>query len=239
MAAEGVGPTPSEYIRHHLTHLTNQKQGFIVDFSVWNIDSIVFSTDLDSLDGGLTWTRTDDNEIVGKDGSTTIVTLTLGVVGNVATVTATLANNYDSHPGLNVDDLQALGSVTVVATDTPAVLCDKTMVEQVLLNLARNAMQAMDDPALPTRILDIRVRRAASNQHSGWIEFAVTDLGSGIPQDVAERLFTPFFTTRPEGMGLGLSMCRTVIEQHGGFLGFAPHEPRGTVFTFTLPAATP
>ena len=121
----------------------------------------------------------------------------------------------------------------------PPVLCDRTMVEQVLLNLARNAMQAMDDPALPTRILDIRVRRAASNQHSGWIEFAVTDLGSGIPPDVAERLFTPFFTTRPEGMGLGLSMCRTVIEQHGGFLGFAPHEPRGTVFTFTLPAATP
>jgi two-component system sensor histidine kinase DctS len=121
----------------------------------------------------------------------------------------------------------------------PPVLCDRTMVEQVLLNLARNAMQAMDDPALPTRILDIRVRRAASNQHSGWIEFAVTDLGSGIPQDVAGRLFTPFFTTRPEGMGLGLSMCRTVIEQHGGFLGFAPHEPRGTVFTFTLPATSP
>lgn len=128
---------------------------------------------------------------------------------------------------------------TSLEPQLPPVLCDRTMVEQVLLNLARNAMQAMDDPALPTRILDIRVRRAASNQHNGWIEFAVTDLGSGIPQDVAERLFTPFFTTRPEGMGLGLSMCRTVIEQHGGFLGFAPHEPRGTVFTFTLPAATP
>lgn len=121
----------------------------------------------------------------------------------------------------------------------PPVLCDRTMVEQVLLNLARNAMQAMDDPSIPTRLLDIRVRRAASSQHSGWVEFAVTDRGTGIPQEVAERLFTPFFTTRPEGMGLGLSMCRTVIEQHGGFLGFAPHEPRGTVFTFTLPATLP
>ena len=60
-------------------------------------------------------------------------------------------------------------------------------------------------------------------------------MGTGIPPEVAEKLFTPFFTTRPEGMGLGLSMCRTVIEQHGGFLGFAPNEPRGTVFTFTLP----
>ncbi|MBV7430642.1 PAS domain S-box protein [Acidovorax sp. sif1233] len=128
---------------------------------------------------------------------------------------------------------------TTVEPNLPPVLCDRTMVEQVLLNLARNAMQAMDDPAIPTRVLDIRVRRAASNQHSGWIEFAVTDLGTGIAADVAKKLFTPFFTTRAEGMGLGLSMCRTVIEQHGGFLGFAPHEPRGTVFTFTLPVPQP
>ena len=128
---------------------------------------------------------------------------------------------------------------TSVEANLPPVLCDRTMVEQVLLNLARNAMQAMDDPSLPRRVLDLRVRRAASNQHSGWVEFAVMDVGTGIAADVAETLFTPFFTTRTEGMGLGLSLCRTVIEQHGGYLGFAPHEPRGTVFTFTLPAATP
>ncbi|MBT9510801.1 MAG: PAS domain S-box protein [Acidovorax sp.] len=128
---------------------------------------------------------------------------------------------------------------TSVEPGLPPTLCDRTMVEQVLLNLARNAMQAMDDPSVRSRVLDIRARRAASNQHSGWIEFVVTDQGTGIPPDVAARLFTPFFTTRPEGMGLGLSMCRTVIEQHGGFLGFAPNEPRGTVFTFTLPATTP
>ena len=128
---------------------------------------------------------------------------------------------------------------TTVEPGLPAVLCDRTMVEQVLLNLARNAMQAMDDPAVRTRVLDIRVRRAASNKYSGWIEFTVTDGGTGIAPEVAAKLFTPFFTTRAEGMGLGLSMCRTVIEQHGGFLGFAPHEPRGTVFTFTLPVFTP
>jgi len=129
--------------------------------------------------------------------------------------------------------------VTDVEPGLPPVFCDHTMVEQVLLNLARNAMQAMDDPAIPTRVMEIRARRGASNQHSGWVEFAVSDLGIGIPAEVAERLFTPFFTTRREGMGLGLSMCRTVIEQHGGFLGFAPREPRGTVFTFTLPVAHP
>ena len=128
---------------------------------------------------------------------------------------------------------------TLVEPGLPPVLCDRTMVEQVLLNLARNAMQAMDDPSIHTRVLDIRVKRAASNRHSGWLEFSVTDCGSGIPKEVGEKLFTPFFTTRTEGMGLGLSLCRTVVEQHGGYLGFAPHEPRGTVFTFTLPAATP
>ena len=126
---------------------------------------------------------------------------------------------------------------TTVEPGLPAVLCDRTMVEQVLLNLARNAMQAMDEPDIRHRVLDIRVRRAAFNQYSGWLEFAVADLGTGIPPEVAAKLFTPFFTTRTEGMGLGLSLCRTVIEQHGGFLGFAPHEPRGTVFTFTLPIA--
>lgn len=128
---------------------------------------------------------------------------------------------------------------TAVEPGLPPVLCDRTMVEQVLLNLARNATQAMDDPAIDDRVLSLRVRRAASNQHSGWVEFAVADRGAGIPPEVAARLFTPFFTTRAEGMGLGLSLCRTVIEQHGGFLGFAPHEPRGTVFTFTLPLASP
>jgi len=128
---------------------------------------------------------------------------------------------------------------TTVEPGLPPTLCDRTMVEQVLLNLARNAMQAMDDTAMRSRVLDIRVRHATSSQHSGWVEFVVTDQGTGIPPEVAAKLFTPFFTTRPEGMGLGLSMCRTVIEQHGGFLGFAPNEPRGTVFTFTLPASQP
>ncbi len=118
----------------------------------------------------------------------------------------------------------------------PDVLCDRTMVEQVLLNLARNGMQSMDDPSIEPRVLDIRVRRAASNAQSKWIEFSVGDQGLGISDEVAERLFTPFYTTRAEGMGLGLSLCRTVVEQHGGFLGHAAREPRGTVFTFTLPA---
>jgi two-component system sensor histidine kinase DctS len=108
------------------------------------------------------------------------------------------------------------------------------MVEQVLLNLSRNAMQAMSDDT-PHKVLTLAVRPAASNATSRWVEFSVSDVGPGIADGVSEKLFTPFFTTKEEGMGLGLSLCRTVVEQHGGFLGHHANTPRGTVFSFTLP----
>ena len=122
----------------------------------------------------------------------------------------------------------------------PAVLCDRTMVEQVLLNLARNAMQAMDEARVrdPALVVAVRAIGRSDDEHRGrqWLEFSVADCGPGIPQDVQQQLFTPFFTTKEEGMGLGLSMCRTVVEQHGGFLAFEPNRPQGTIFRFTLPA---
>jgi two-component system sensor histidine kinase DctS len=118
------------------------------------------------------------------------------------------------------------------------VVCDRTMVEQVLLNLARNGMQAMDHPSCLNRVLKLHVKRAASNLLQGWVEFDVIDLGVGISDDVSKQLFTPFFTTKPEGMGLGLSLCRTVVEQHGGHLEFEPYMPQGTLFRFTLPTQT-
>jgi two-component system sensor histidine kinase DctS len=122
----------------------------------------------------------------------------------------------------------------------PPVLCDRTMVEQVLLNLARNAMQAMDEARVRQPSLVLQVRRAAGGDEPGpaWLEFSVVDCGPGISDEVRERLFTPFFTTKAEGMGLGLSLCRTVVEQHGGFLAFEPNRPQGTIFRFTLPAGT-
>ena len=132
--------------------------------------------------------------------------------------------------------------VTELDAQCAAVLCDRTMIEQVLLNLSRNGMQAMQTmqsagALAEHRVLTLRVRPAASNAQSGWVEFAVIDQGEGIAPEVAAQLFTPLFTTRVEGMGLGLSLCRTVIEQHGGFLGFEAGQPRGTVFSFTLPVA--
>ena len=117
----------------------------------------------------------------------------------------------------------------------PTVLCDRTMVEQVLLNLARNGMQAMDQEGSSERVLVLQARRVASNAEQNWVEFSVTDVGVGITDEVAQQLFTPFFTTKTEGMGLGLSLCRTVVEQHGGYLAFEALAPKGTIFRFTLP----
>ncbi|WP_374406604.1 nitrogen regulation protein NR(II) [Hydrogenophaga sp.] len=136
---------------------------------------------------------------------------------------------------------------TRVAPGCPAVLCDRTMIEQVLLNLARNGMQAMPEGDPPhssgLRVLSLDIgpvtalQSDADTPRKGWVECVVTDHGRGLSDEVREKLFTPFFTTKAEGMGLGLSLCRTVVEQHGGALAHEPAQPRGTVFRFTLPAA--
>jgi two-component system sensor histidine kinase DctS len=139
--------------------------------------------------------------------------------------------------------LQASREHIRIELDTPAdcpdALCDRTMVEQVLLNLSRNGIQAME-PATPLaeRVLTLRVTQASPR----WVSIAVIDRGPGIAPGVARQLFTPFFTTRSEGMGLGLSLCRTVIEQHGGAMDFesrseaGPQGGTGTEFRFTLPS---
>ena len=140
-----------------------------------------------------------------------------------------------------------------VVQPVPRVRVDRTMVEQVLLNLARNGIQAMeDDTPLVERVLTLRVRLVAGVQGGRWVVFSVIDAGPGIAVDVAQRLFTPFFTTKAEGMGLGLSLCRTVIEQHGGAMDFETLPPRpdrtdggndaragGTEFRFTLALVAP
>jgi two-component system sensor histidine kinase DctS len=111
----------------------------------------------------------------------------------------------------------------------PPVLADRVLLEQVLLNLTRNAIEAMAGIAPERRVL--RIAAAADN---GQVSVSVIDRGHGIAPEVAERLFSPFFSTKAEGMGMGLSICRTAIEFHGGTLTHAPNPLGGTVFTFTL-----
>ena len=115
----------------------------------------------------------------------------------------------------------------------PPVLADRLMLEQVLLNLTRNGIDAMMDAPPERRILRI----TASNDEA-QVSVSIIDHGHGIPADVAERLFSPFFSTRAEGMGMGLSICRTAIEFHGGTLTHAANPGGGTIFTFSLPRPT-
>jgi len=122
----------------------------------------------------------------------------------------------------------------------PRVRCDRTMIEQVLLNLTRNAIQAMEHDTPPERrLLQISVLPPQQRR----VGFVVADAGPGISAEVRQQLFTPFFTTRSEGMGLGLSLCRSVVEQHGGTLEIEPRSAAdgsgasGTTVRFTLPLA--
>jgi two-component system sensor kinase FixL len=112
----------------------------------------------------------------------------------------------------------------------PPVLVDAVQIQQVVLNLVRNAVEAME--AVERRELSIATRRTATEDMA---EISVTDSGPGIAPEVADRLFQPFVTTKPAGMGLGLSICREIIEAHHGHLSVAPVPSGGTVFQLTLP----
>jgi two-component system, LuxR family, sensor kinase FixL len=111
------------------------------------------------------------------------------------------------------------------------VIANRVEVQQVLVNLIRNAVDAMAECArreleITTTLLDDET-----------VEIAVADSGSGIPRDVRDRLFEPFVSTKADGMGLGLSICRSIVEAHGGQLNSEPNLGGGTIFRFTLPSA--
>lgn len=121
---------------------------------------------------------------------------------------------------------------TSIDGDLPRVLVDPISIEQVVMNLSRNAFQAMQASSLQCRELLIRVSRVREN-----VQIEVIDTGTGIDQEVAERLFSPFFSTKAEGMGMGLNICRTIVEFHGGQLRHRPNPSGGTIFSFTVPVA--
>ncbi|MGE5769069.1 MAG: PAS domain S-box protein [Betaproteobacteria bacterium] len=118
--------------------------------------------------------------------------------------------------------------------DLPPVQADRLMLEQVLLNLIRNGMEAMAETPAAQRLLRISVADG-----DGEVTVAIADNGCGIPAEAREKLFSAFFTTKPEGMGVGLSICRSIIEFHRGRLwaedNAASPAGRGTIFRFTLP----
>jgi two-component system, LuxR family, sensor kinase FixL len=111
----------------------------------------------------------------------------------------------------------------------PDVFVDPVQVQQVLINLIRNAAEAMAET--PRR--ELHVGAAAEGT---LVRISVRDTGSGLSPELADRLFRPFTTTKPNGMGVGLSICRSIIEQHGGRIWAEPQAAGGTAFHFTLPA---
>ncbi|MBK4733421.1 sensor histidine kinase [Noviherbaspirillum pedocola] len=121
------------------------------------------------------------------------------------------------------------------APDLPPVLGDKVMLEQVLLNLTRNGIEAMRDTAPEQRLMTISAALATGTA-SPMLQISVGDHGHGIAEDVAGKLFSAFFSTKSEGMGVGLNICRSVVEAHGGTLTHRPDPDGGTQFCFTLPA---
>ena len=112
----------------------------------------------------------------------------------------------------------------------PELLADQVMIEQVLLNLMRNGIEAMAEAPADRRRLTVKL-----SQRENQMEIRVIDHGPGIPPEVEEKLFTPLFSTKADGMGMGLSICRSIIEFHHGRLWVESNPEGGSIFVMTLP----
>jgi two-component system sensor kinase FixL len=116
-------------------------------------------------------------------------------------------------------------------SNTDSVFVDRIQIQQVLTNLIRNAIDAMLDS--PFRSLTVQTEC----KPLGFVTVSVVDTGSGISDEIASHLFQPFITSKKTGMGIGLSLCRTIVEDHGGRIWFEPVAAGGTAFRFTIPTA--
>lgn len=122
---------------------------------------------------------------------------------------------------------------TELANDLPMVAGDRVQLQQVILNLVMNAIEALAE--VDEEMRELLVSAAADEQK---ITVSVRDTGAGLSADAADRIFEAFYTTKPNGMGMGLAISRSIIEAHGGTVYVAPNFPHGTVFGFTLPLGT-
>ncbi|TXG95441.1 MAG: GHKL domain-containing protein, partial [Rhodocyclaceae bacterium] len=132
-------------------------------------------------------------------------------------------------------DIEAQRTGTQIVVDLPKnlpnIVVDRIMIEQVLLNLVKNGIEAMIDVPVERRQLTLQARQVDDR----LLEISVTDQGHGLAEEDVEKIFAPFYTTKAEGMGIGLAICRSIIEFHQGRLWVTPRREGGTVFHFTVP----
>jgi signal transduction histidine kinase len=120
---------------------------------------------------------------------------------------------------------------TALATGDHSVMGDRVQLQQVLLNLIVNGAQAMS--AVTERARELTVSSTLAEPSSVLV--AVEDTGTGLDPAVVERMFKPLFTTKPDGLGMGLAICRSIVEAHGGRLWVSPRSPHGADVRFTVP----
>ncbi len=134
---------------------------------------------------------------------------------------------------------------TYVAQRLPTLMVDPILIEQVVLNLLRNAAEAVDNAQMPParRNIELRVIPRHTPEDGGVVEFSVTDMGPGLREEVIARLYEAFFSTKADGLGIGLSLCRTIVESHRGRIRaqnlYNGNVTVGCRFSFTLPVETP
>jgi PAS domain S-box-containing protein len=121
---------------------------------------------------------------------------------------------------------------TDLSPETGSAFGDRVQVQQVMLNLMMNSVEAMSETPESTRLLYIETRR----DKLATVLISIQDTGIGIDPDNNDRVFEAFFTTKPKGVGMGLSICRSIVERHDGRLWVTPNLPHGTIFHFTIPA---
>jgi PAS domain S-box-containing protein len=130
-------------------------------------------------------------------------------------------------------DAQRTGTQIVVdlPENLPKIVVDRIMIEQVLLNLFKNGIEAMSDVPVERRLLTLQAQRVDERM----LEITVADQGHGLAEEDIEKIFAPFYTTKAEGMGIGLAICRSIIEFHQGRLWVEPRREGGSIFHFTVP----
>jgi signal transduction histidine kinase len=140
------------------------------------------------------------------------------VVGEMARMLRTEANGY------------AVSIRADLAADIPKITADRVQLQQVLMNLMLNAIEAMKETG---GVLTVKTERG----EDGQVLTSVSDTGVGLPAGRADAIFNAFFTTKPQGSGMGLAISQSIVESHGGRLWATSHDGRGATFHFTLPTA--